>query len=77
MGNFGAPMPQGREVTDACMKHIIQENRWRPGVILLNGHHIQGHRKTNLGGYLYRYKGQEFTQVEGFCPTEYQDWRDQ
>jgi len=74
--SFGTPMPEGKEVSDECMKHIIQENRWRPGVILLNGHRLDGFRKSNLGGWTYRIGTQELAQVDAFNPTEYQDWRD-
>lgn len=74
--NFGAPIPEGREVGEERMKEIIQQNRWQRGVILLNGHSLEGERKRSLGGYAYRIGNQELKSVDGFNPTEYQEWRD-
>lgn len=74
--SFGTPRPEGKEVTDECMKQVMAENRWRKGTIILNGHRLEGYRKSNLGGWTYRIGQQELTQVDAFNPTEYQDWRD-
>lgn len=64
------------QLDDQKIAESIKESRWQKGLIVLNGHKLEGERRITFDEVEYRIGNQFLNKVDSFLPTEFFEWRD-